>query len=254
MAEVDSKGKKGRGRGEGRGRGKGGRTGGPVSEEELAKRIATLEAEDSAQHADEYRIKEELKQAEWARDQARRKENQVREAAEDSRRRAVRNIEYYKNELADLKKVLLEHDRANKGHIQRAQASSDELDAMVLAQASAMARRDELAVEASSFEEQARANEALATKEGAKVKLVEEKVKKERAKLDAFKAHVEALRRNVDDSLGVKKRTKEELNRRQKESGLSLDIWRYLTAFLFIAIFIVLFFQTMYGAESGEVF
>lgn len=213
-----------------------------LSEEELSTRIAAAEADDAAQRADELRLRQDTAQAEEARDRARRREIAAREAAEDSRRRADRGLEHLRGELSDLMKQLQVHEQAEQEAKRNEAAWQAELDTMVISQANAMAKRDELVARIAGFEDQARASESLAEKSEARARHLEEKLKKEKAKLDAVRAEAEVLRREAEEEEATKTRVQEELLRHH-EGALSLVIWRYSAIFLAVAAVFALIFR-----------
>lgn len=218
---------------------------GNASEEELRQRLAAMEATDASRRADEHRVREELKEAEAAKDRAKRREAQAREAVEDSRRRAVHAVERLKGEFADQMSELEEHRLARQQIQQTELASQAELDAMILAQAEAMARRDELTKEVSRLEEQARADEALADKSEARMKHVEAKVKKERKHMDSVKAEMEVLRKEKEDAQAFKRLAQEEMQRCRHKGDLGTMTWRYAAYLLLVSIFFAIFFRCL---------
>lgn len=213
-----------------------------LSEEELSQRMKAAEAEDVVQRADEQRLRQEITLAEEGRDRARRREIAAREAAEESRRRAARSLEHLRGELSDLMKQLQEYEHAEQEASHNEAAWQAELDTMVLSQANAMEKRDELAASISGLEDQARAKETLADKNEARARHLEEKLKKEKVKMDAVRAEAEVLRREAEEEEATKMRLQEELLR-YDDGVLSLVIWRYATIFLAVAAMFALIFR-----------
>lgn len=214
-----------------------------LSEEELVKQVKEAESEEISQRANECRLRQEVNQAQDVRDRVKRAETRARDAAEDSQRRGELNIESLRNELADLMKKVADYERSQSDQESKQKMWQAELDAMILSQASAMARRDELVASVARLEEQARTTEALATKEEAKVKYLENKLRKEKERLDVVRAQADALRREADDELAIKEKVQQEILQCQEEADLSLSVWRHLAAALGVAVLVALIFR-----------
>jgi len=213
------------------------------SEEELSRSVKEAEAEEIAQGANLCRLRQEFNQAQDARDRAKRSEAHVRETAEDSQRRSERNIECLRNEIADLMKQVADHEKSQNDQESKEKGLQAELDAMILSQASAMARRDELSAGLPRMEEQARTSETLATKEEAKVKYLENKLRKEKERLDVVRAQADSLRREADDELAIKDKVQQEILRCQEDGDLGLSVWRHLAAALGSAVVVATTFR-----------
>lgn len=192
----------------------------------MKQRVDEAQAIETALRADEHRLRQDLLAAEEVLQRGRWQEERAREAAEDGRKRASRTVEFLRGELSELMQLVLGYEQSEKEHALKETAWQAELDGMVLAQAQAMTRRDELTVEVARLEEQARSDEARATKVESRARHVEERCKKERERVDMVKHESEVSKREVDVERENQKRAQKELLHHQEEGTLGITIWR----------------------------
>eukprot|EP00931_Biecheleriopsis_adriatica_P043584 TRINITY_DN24912_c0_g1_i2.p1 TRINITY_DN24912_c0_g1~~TRINITY_DN24912_c0_g1_i2.p1 ORF type:complete len:195 (-),score=44.51 TRINITY_DN24912_c0_g1_i2:41-586(-) len=173
------------GKGKSRGRGRGGRQRGkPQSETSASEELASLR--ERLQKA------EEVASAAAARDLARRREVAARDDAEEARRKAVLQRDCMKDELSGLMNQLANCERLAKEqqHIQNSWQA--ELDALVLSQGEAMERRDHLAADNARLEAETRRHVARTAEIEAQASRLEEKIVKDRCRIDLLKKEVAA--------------------------------------------------------------
>lgn len=221
-----------------------------VPEQELRTRLQAAQAEEAALHAEEDRLRQELQGAQSARDHARRREIQARESCDDARRRDAHLIERLRSDLADLKKLLQEHEQTNLANFRDEQAWQAEIDAKILAQADAIAKRDKLAEELSHVEERARADGVLVSKSEARASHLEEKVKKERERIDAVRRETEVLRRETEDENRLQRHAEEELRQCQQSETHSLRPTQAVFFILLLAVIVSLVVRAWQPASS----
>eukprot|EP00931_Biecheleriopsis_adriatica_P043583 TRINITY_DN24912_c0_g1_i1.p1 TRINITY_DN24912_c0_g1~~TRINITY_DN24912_c0_g1_i1.p1 ORF type:complete len:210 (-),score=49.71 TRINITY_DN24912_c0_g1_i1:41-631(-) len=188
------------GKGKSRGRGRGGRQRGkPQSETSASEELASLrerlqKAEDAESRIreEELKLREEVASAAAARDLARRREVAARDDAEEARRKAVLQRDCMKDELSGLMNQLANCERLAKEqqHIQNSWQA--ELDALVLSQGEAMERRDHLAADNARLEAETRRHVARTAEIEAQASRLEEKIVKDRCRIDLLKKEVAA--------------------------------------------------------------
>lgn len=202
------------------------------SEEELQRQLAVAEAAELVARAEEWRLKQEKAEAEAAREVARLRELRAREEAHDRRRRAGRSQEFLRGEFADLTQQVLGHERRAVEWRKQEAAWREELDRLVLEQASCMARSDELALEVKRLEAMARRDGTRAAAVEAKVARAEERRKKDRSCVEALRRELEARRSEADGALAERRRLSEELAQRREDGARAVRFWRWTAAVL----------------------
>lgn len=160
--------------------------------EALRKSLANAKKAEFSARVEEHRLQDELAAAGASRDIAKRRELSAREVAEDGQRKAVLRHGCVQDELSAMMSEIARCEMAAKEHEHQEAAFKAELDALVFKQVESMELRDKLVAENAKIEAECKERDSRVSALEAQVNKLEEKISKERDRLDLLKHEVAA--------------------------------------------------------------
>jgi len=165
-----------------------------ATEAELRGKIQELEALDQNARFEEHRLRQEHTLAVGDLERARRREAKGQERVEDAKRLEIRSQVFHSSEIAELMHKIADMEQEEKRFLSKENAWKAESEALVLEQAKHIARRDDTIAEKDTFEANARADATKVAGAEARVKRMEEKVSKEKLRVDLLTRESEVMR------------------------------------------------------------
>lgn len=206
------------------------------TQEELEQQVTSAESRERAMREEEVRLREELTAAEAASDRAAKRKLTALAEARDARKHASLGQVGLLNEVENLTRQVVDHQRADRDFAKLEESWQTELDDLILEQARCMERRDEHAAKLDVVRQQLKADETQAQKTEAKIQQAEEKRLKDKERCEALKRQSEQFHAQARADAAARREVEVELDEKREQLLEGVLWWRRVALALFVVV------------------